>query len=98
MSGPPVFALDDEGVVAVDLDGLTAIYHRRSGMTHLVLEAVPAILDSLRDGPCDAVALESRLSVRFDLGDESREASQAVLEARLQELEALGLVRRLSLP
>lgn len=98
MDGLPVFALDDEGVVTVDLDGLTAIYHRRSGMTHLVLEAVPAILEALRDGACDAATLDSRLSALFDLSDEDIDGREAVLEARLQELESLGLVRRLPLP
>lgn len=68
----------------VELDALTAIYHRRSGQTHLVVEPVPTILGGLqgRDATLEMLA--------DDLGVAPEE--HAALEARLVELVATGLV------
>lgn len=90
-----LFTRGDSEMRAVDLDGLIALYHARSGMTHLVAEPVPQILDALRDGPCDPATLETRLATRFDL--EGADGA-ATLRAHLDELAALGLVRRLPRP
>lgn len=66
------------------LDTLTAIYHRRSGQTHLVAAAVPAILAALDASEAD---LETLL-VRLGLGTSDASA----LAERLSELAASGLV------
>lgn len=70
----------------VKLDILTAIYHRRSGQTHLVGEPVPEILEALGQG---AAALPELLK-RLYLADnpDNREA----LSDRLAEMLATGLV------
>ena len=73
------------------LDGLTALYHRPSGMTHILVTPAPEILAALNEGPADAGELLLRIGENFDI--ESEDAASAVT-ARLAELEAAGLVRR----
>jgi PqqD family protein of HPr-rel-A system len=86
-----IFIADVEGCRSVELEGLTLLFHPRSGMTHILAPPSPQILDLLKDAPADAEALLERLSERFDLPPD--EAAGAVA-ARLAELEASGLVRR----
>lgn len=69
----------------VQLDSLTAIYHRRSGQTHLVGEPVPEILEALTVGG-DPTEILSRLGIA-----DTAEA-RAALTARLDEMIAIGLV------
>ena len=91
MAGP-VFATDPETQVrAVELDGLSVLFHAPSGMTHIVAAPAPQILDALRIGPADAGELLARLRAWYDFeGDDAADA----IDARLEELEAAGLVRR----
>ncbi len=88
MAGPFYIADPESAVRAVELDGLTALFHAPSGMTHIVAPPAPQILDALREGPADAAELLRRLGARFDF-----EGADAI-HARLDELEAAGLVRR----
>lgn len=75
----------------VAMDGLTFIYHRASGITHIVGAPVPEILSALADAPLAADALLQLLARDFDLADPSLDA----LDARLAELVDAGLVERL---
>ena len=75
----------------VPIDALTLVYHRASGITHIVDAPVPEILEMLADVPLAADALLARLSETFDLADADPDA----LAARLDELVATGLVERL---
>lgn len=88
MAGPLYAADPPEALRRAALDGLTVLYHRPSGQTHIVSEPVPEILGTLEAGPCGAAELLARLTGSDD--GEGREA----LEARLEELEATGLVFR----
>jgi PqqD family protein of HPr-rel-A system len=74
----------------VTLDGLSAIYHRASGATHVVAEPVPQILEALGGDVLTLTELLARLGTAYDLGD----ADVSALAARLDELAALGLVIR----
>ena len=88
MAGPLYIADPEDAVTEVALDGLTVLFHAPSGMTHIVAAPAPEILDALREGPADAPELLRRLRARFEFdGDEA-------IHARLDELEAAGLVRR----
>ncbi len=80
-------------IVSASLGAIDALYHRRSGATHLVAAPVPQILEALAEGPADLARLWERLLARFDLDDEA-EAGRAALAERLAELIGLGLVRR----
>lgn len=80
-------AADPATLRVVALDELTLVYHRASGITHVLAPPAPEILAAL----AAALTLDdllARLSVDFDLLDGGREA----LAARLDELIAAGLV------
>jgi PqqD family protein of HPr-rel-A system len=72
----------------VPLDDFTLIFHRPSGLSHLVTAPAPEILELLEREPLTRAALLARLGERFELADASVEA----LDARLGELVATGLV------
>lgn len=74
----------------VPLDALTLIYHRASGITHVVDAPVPEILEALGAQALPLDELLARLAERFDLVDADRHA----LAVRLDELAAAGLVER----
>ncbi|MBO9712702.1 HPr-rel-A system PqqD family peptide chaperone [Sphingomonas sp.] len=82
-------AADPATLRIVPLDALTLIYHRASGITHVVDAPVPEILEALGSETLDAFQLLARLAERFDLAD----ADEAALAARLDELAAAGLVQ-----
>ncbi len=71
-----------------ELDMLVAVFHRSSGITHLLASPAPEILEVLAAGPLDRNALLARLGEAFELGDGGVDA----LAARLDELVAAGLV------
>jgi PqqD family protein of HPr-rel-A system len=70
----------------------TAIFDRRSMQTHLVVAPMPEILDAMGADICDAVNLAARLSAIFDF--DSEEDARPILNERLGELAAMGLVAR----
>jgi PqqD family protein of HPr-rel-A system len=76
--------------IVAGLDALVAIFHRPSGVTHLLAPPAPELLDALGDGPADAAKLLARLAGRYDIAD----ADVAAVEARLEELVAVGLAWR----
>lgn len=88
----PVYVADPPGSrTTVALENLFAVFHERSGMTHILASPAPEILGALAAGPADADTLLARLRESHDLPDEDvREG----IAARLAELEASGLVWR----
>ncbi len=89
MAGPQYIADPPEQVRSVQLEGLTSLFHRPSGMTHLLAPPAPQILEALAGSAADAEGLLARIGERFEI-----EGGAEALEARLAELEAAGLVRR----
>jgi PqqD family protein of HPr-rel-A system len=83
-------AADPATLRIVPLDALTLVYHRASGITHIVDAPVPEILEILAEGARDVAGLLAVLAARFDLAD----PDPAALAARLDELVAAGLVER----
>lgn len=75
-----------EALVAADLPPFIALYHRTSGVTHLLTEPAPEILDALADAPLTLNQLHDALAERFELAD------AGALQVRLDELVAAGLV------
>ena len=85
----PVYHAPAEGaLIQVELDELTALFHRPAGATHLLAEPAPQLLAALADGPADLDGLMSRLSGKYDVAAGERPS----VAAHLQDLVAAGLV------
>jgi PqqD family protein of HPr-rel-A system len=74
-----------------EVEGLTLLYHRKSGLTHFLAPPAPQILDALAAGPASAAEIAARMGESFEI--ESEDPASAIA-ARLAELEAAGLVWR----
>ncbi|MEG3165161.1 HPr-rel-A system PqqD family peptide chaperone [Sphingomonas sp. PB2P19] len=77
-----------EAMLVAPLDAFTAVFHRASGITHLLTEPAPQILQALGQDGLTLDALLARLSADYALADADRDA----LAARLDELVVAGLV------
>ena len=73
-------------LLTAELPPFSAVYHRASGVTHLLVEPAPEILAALADGPLTLEEVRARLAASFELVD------GGALEARLGELVEAGLV------
>jgi PqqD family protein of HPr-rel-A system len=76
----------------IDIDGFVILYHRPSGMTHVVASPVPEMLAAIADDPACVAEIVARLGAEHDLAGD--DALDAIVAARIEELEAAGLVRR----
>ena len=70
------------------LDSFMAVFHRSSGITHLITAPAPEILATLGEAGMTFTALRETLAGAYELGDRD----DAALAARLDELIAAGLV------
>jgi PqqD family protein of HPr-rel-A system len=77
-----------ESLRIAHLDSFVAVYHRASGMTHLITAPAPEILATLGEAGLTRAALLERLAIDYALGD----SDEAALAERLDELVATGLV------
>ncbi|WP_109357203.1 HPr-rel-A system PqqD family peptide chaperone [Sphingorhabdus sp. EL138] len=85
-------AAASEGLIQHPLDSMTLIFQKSSGITHMVVDPVPAILAVMNKDALTAEDIAGRLSDSYDLED-SGDAADIVL-ARLVELCSLGLVEQ----
>ena len=74
--------------IAVELDQLTAVYHRQSGATHLLVEPAPQLFAALTGATLTLAEVRAALAQAYDLPDLSDDG----LAARLNELVETGLV------
>lgn len=91
MAPPRYRAATPDTLLTAPLDPFVAVFHRASGITHLLTEPAPEILAMLYPDPLTAAALFDRLAAAYDLADGDRET----LVERLDELVATGLVEAL---
>jgi PqqD family protein of HPr-rel-A system len=77
-----------------ELDSMMLLFHRPSGITHMLADPAPAIIEVMEDDPLTAAEIASRLTVLFDV--EAGADAEEIILARLEELSALGLVTRVS--
>jgi PqqD family protein of HPr-rel-A system len=80
-----------ETLRTVELEGLTLLYHRPSGLTHFLAPPAPQILEALAAGPASAAEIAKSIGERFEIESDD---PAAAIAARLAELEAAGLVWR----
>lgn len=81
-----------DGVIQHPLDSMTLIFQRSSGITHMVADPVPAMLEVMAEDALTADDIVQRLSASYDLED-SADAADIIL-ARLVELCSLGVVEK----
>ena len=75
------------------LDIMTLVYQRRSGITHIVAEPVPQILEAMAGGTWNIPQIIQRLSALFDF--ETGAQTDLIIAERLEELADLGLLERI---
>jgi len=85
-------AANPDDLILHGLDAMTAIYHRPSGLTHVVADPVPAILDVMGGEKMSASRVAQPLSEQYEL-EPGADVDNVVL-ARLDELCSLGLIER----
>lgn len=85
-------AANPDGLIQHPLDSMTLIFQKSSGVTHMVADPVPAIMEVMAEDTLTADDVAQRLSASFDLKD-TVDAADIVL-ARLAELCSLGLVEQ----
>lgn len=91
--GAPIYRADPPSARRlVAIEGLALVYHRPSGLTHILAPPAPELLEALGEGEADAGTLLERLAREHDV--EADEDARAEVEARLAELETAGLVWR----
>ncbi len=73
-------------------DGVTVVYHRPSGLTHILAPPAPEVLAAMSEGDADTGTLIARLERDHDLS--GTDDLRGTLTARLVELETAGLVWR----
>lgn len=76
-----------------DLGGLSLIYHRRSGQTHMLVSPATQILAALADTALDMDGLIRRLARDYDLGDPDEARDE--IGVHLDMLADAGLIQRL---
>ncbi|GAA0469795.1 hypothetical protein GCM10009096_08400 [Parasphingorhabdus litoris] len=81
-----------DGLIQLPLDSMMLIFQKSSGITHMVADPVPAILNVMGDDALSADDIAIRLSASYEL-EGSGDAADIVL-ARLVELRSLGLVEQ----
>ncbi|HEY9092799.1 HPr-rel-A system PqqD family peptide chaperone [Parasphingorhabdus sp.] len=85
-------AVPSDGLIVHPLDSMTLIFQRSSGITHMVADPVPAILEVMETDCLTANDIAARLSNSYDL-EEDDDTADVVL-ARLEELCSLALVEQ----
>lgn len=87
VANPNVFVLHT-------LDMMTLVFHKPSGLTHIVADPIPAILEVMQDGVFTPNEVVKALKNGFEL-EEGTDVENIVL-ARLDEMHILGLVERVA--
>ena len=77
-----------DALIVAELDSFTAVFHRASGITHLLTSPAPEILAMLGERALSIDDLLAAMAERYELADGDR----AALAARVDELVVAGLV------
>ncbi len=92
----PLYRAESPDLLIVEpLDDMTLIYHRRSGITHMVTAPVPEILEAMGQELVDIATITARLSHQFEMEADASDVI-AIVDSRLADMMALGLVERAS--
>lgn len=83
-----------DALIIRSLDSMTAIFQKSSGMTHIVADPVPAIIDVMADEVLNISQVLAKLADKYDIED--GDDAENIVAARLEELCQLGLADRVS--
>lgn len=86
-------AANPEDIILHMLDTMSLVFHRPSGLTHIVADPIPAILEVMQQDVSTPAQIAKALENNFDL-EEGVDVENVVL-ARLAEMNTLGLVERI---
>lgn len=86
------------------LDQFELVFHKASGMTHMLADPAPQLLDIVEKGAVTAEQALEKLQKKYDLfaeeandnelsNEELNNHLKALISARLDELAQLGLVK-----
>jgi PqqD family protein of HPr-rel-A system len=81
-----------EGLFVTPLDSLSAVYHRPSGITHIIGEPIPQILEVLRPGALSLAELVARLGEYHAISADGD--VEPVLQSHINTLIGIGLVQQ----
>ncbi len=83
-------AANAKDLILRELDEMSLIFHKTSGITHVVADPIPAILEVMEATSMTAAKVVDKLAKNFELED-ALDIENFVL-ARLDEMCSLGLV------
>jgi PqqD family protein of HPr-rel-A system len=84
MAEPVYTAEPSQALRPAQMDGLSLVYHRPSGQTHIMVEPMPDLMEALGERPMTLAELAAEFSVPVE--------DQPLLQTRLDELLATGLI------
>lgn len=87
---------DPRNFIFQDLDFMSLLYDRRSGITHIIADPAPQILGALRTDSLSPEQIEGILQDEYDLQSDNEvdENLVNIITARLEEFVGLGLVEK----
>ena len=96
MAGEIIYIAEDAKALRFhDLGDMMLVYHRASGITHMLAEPAPALLALLEDNALSIGDAAAQLSQEYDLGEMGEADLVDIVAARIDELVALGLLKRM---
>lgn len=85
---------DIDNIKVQSLDYMSLLYDRNSGITHIIAEPAPQIIEALGDKLLTAFQVEQYLKKIYDIesaDEQNGECLEDIITARLDELVDLGL-------
>ena len=89
---------DVGNLILQHLDYMSLLYDRQSGITHIIAEPAPQIIEALGQDVMKAAQIEQILIKQYDVQmfeDESSDSFEDIIIARLDEFVDLGLAEKI---
>ncbi len=92
--GTIYYIKDNNNVRLHPLDYMTLLYDRLSGITHIVAEPAPQIIETLGSQALSVEQIERELQKQYDLKvfEDSDDSFADIITARLDEFIDLGII------
>lgn len=89
---------DVSNLILQHLDFMSLLYDKKSGITHIIAEPAPQIIEALGQDVMEPVQIEQILKKQYDIQvyeDESSDNFEDIIIARLDEFVDLGLAEKI---